>query len=280
MRSPAAFLPVLLAVALSAWLLLAGGEDQDPTPVRPPVERETRPAPAPEVPAPPAPAPAPASVEAPPPPPPPPPEPARPPRESLTAEEVKNLPRGGVVVQVTDPAGDLLPIDAVTVRAEPIGTRDFARRLPLRDPERREHRFEDLLVGRVRVLVGGEGFRDEVVEADVVDGEPQKVVVQLRRGASLEYRVVGDIDDLARRAKVSLLDRSRREAEVWGRMSDGGSSTPHRGTALELGPKGRLWGFAPGRYILRLTVPGKDALEQEFVAETERPADLTFTLPR
>jgi hypothetical protein len=152
--------------------------------------------------------------------------------------------------------------------------------MPLRDPERKEHRFEDLLVGRVRVLVGGEGYRDEAVEAEVVEGDPQTLVVQMRRGASLEYRVVGDIDGLATSAKVSLLDRSRRAAEVWGRMTEGGTSSPSRGTELTLGPKGRLWGFPPGRYILRLRVEGKDDLEQEFVADGERTADLTFTLPR
>lgn len=199
------------------------------------------------------------------------------PARTISPSTPWNPDRGDLRVALVVPEGGAKP-KTPKVDVEMLGTALPVPPLAL-EQEDGTWRYEGLPVGRYRVWVLAEGWRDAFAEGKVEKGKEARVEVNLTPGATAEWKVTNYAGDEPATFTLTLLDgRKQPISSTWAL-----SGAPFRlpaGKSVPMPSEGKLIGLKMGTYTLRAQTEDGDSDEVTFQARLDRPTLLALKLKR
>jgi hypothetical protein len=165
------------------------------------------------------------------------------------------IPRGTLEVLPLMPDGKPWPTADVRLRLDREGAAFWSTPLGSPDPETGVWTFRDLPIGRLRVTVVGAQVVETTKPAEVRTGVTDRVEVFADRGASVLYAATLYSGERPASFRLEVLAAERRTpVRAWfeGRGPDH-YTTAQPSTGGSVRAVGRVFGLAPGRYVLRAT---------------------------
>ncbi len=188
-----------------------------------------------------------------------------------------NPDRGDLVVALTVPEGTAAPA-APKMEIELLGPSLPSMPLPLVQPDG-TWKYEGLPVGRYRVWVLCDGWRDAYAEGKVEKDGEGRIDVAMTPGASATFKVTNWFGQDPPKFSVVLLDgRMMPVAASW-ELPANRFRVP-AGKAVEMPPEGRVIGLKPGTYTLRATSEEGETDEATFQARVGRVASVELKLKK
>jgi hypothetical protein len=189
------------------------------------------------------------------------------------------IPRGELLVQVTDPAGAKVPSSRVRVLVEGGERGIWPPPVGVADPKTGVWRFDRLPAGRARVVVTGDHVRETSAEVQIAAGQATEATVALEPAGALTWSAALYNGEAPEKVTVALLDASGKGVVVWWQVRSAKVlSEPRRGVEVTLpAAEGIAYGIPAGTYRLRGKSPGDDVDEQEVTVEPGATASVRLT---
>ncbi len=166
-----------------------------------------------------------------------------------------SIPRGGLDVAVLEPDGTPFPLAGVNLKLVRQGADFWAEPIPRRDEDHKVFSYRNLVWGKVTVHVWGDHIVHATREADVPNGEVQRVEVFADRGGSVHWRGTLPDEKAPESVTVTLLDaKTKRPVAVHHqtRLADALTNDVRTAT-VTLPPDGWAFAIPPGDYVLHAT---------------------------
>jgi len=188
------------------------------------------------------------------------------------------IPRGAIDVLPVYEDETPVPVNDVRVRLVREGSSFYANPLGVPNYETGVWRFDQVVVGWLRVLVVGDHIRETKARAQVSKGQTEKVTVVVQRAGAIAYEA--ELYSGERPEKITLELRhpeTGRPLNVyWEMRAADAHASARKATRVDLGAEGVVFPVPPGRWVLHATSPAGevDQVDLEVVAGETAKAEI------
>jgi hypothetical protein len=202
-------------------------------------------------------------------------------RTPHTPIDPKGIPRGEIEIVALDRLGEPIASRNLRVYVNPVGLKDWARRLGRADPESETWMFRKILAGEVEVHVYGEHVVDTRARARVEAGKRARKVVTVDRAGAIKYGVTGADGKPPAKVTLSLTDEEGKPVRAYYQtVSVKALTQPRFATSRAEGAEGMVFGIPPGRYRLRAENEINEWDEADVVITATRTEPVSLRLGR